>query len=156
MKQKLSSESFSNVKFFFNSFFASECVYIYTYIHSYIHTYIYFLPSNIYIYIYIYIGRQKNICIYIYIYIYMYMYCHVISHGDDRNKINTILPLEWTVASRQRATVKKECRSQRRYQQMLVLSNLTQVAGHQEEGGRSQVIGWDPKTEVGTPSRQQK
>ena len=30
------------------------------------------------------------------------LYCHVISHGDDRNKINTILPLEWTVATRQK------------------------------------------------------
>ena len=30
-------------------------------------------------------------------------YCHVISHGDDRNKINTILPLEWTVATRQKS-----------------------------------------------------
>ena len=26
----------------------------------------------------------------------------MISHGDDRNKINTILPLEWTVATRQK------------------------------------------------------
>ena len=32
---------------------------------------------------------------------------------------------ELTVASRQRVTVKKECRSQRGYQQMLVLGNLT-------------------------------
>ena len=30
-------------------------------------------------------------------------YCHVIAHGDDRNKINTILPLEWTVATRQKS-----------------------------------------------------
>ena len=81
---------------------------------------------------------------------------HVVSHWDDRNKINTILPFEWTVASRQRVTVKKECRSQRGYQQMLVLGNLTQVTGHQEEEERSQMIGWDPKTEVGTPSRQRK
>ena len=33
---------------------------------------------------------------------YIDQYCHVISHGDDRNKINTILPLEWTVATRQK------------------------------------------------------
>ena len=39
---------------------------------------------------------------------------------------------------------------------MLVVGNLTQVAGHQREGERSQMIGWDPKTEEGTPSRQQK
>ena len=77
-----------------------------------------------------------------YIHIYMcvcvcvYIYCHVVSHWDDRNKINTILPFEWTVASRQRMTVKEECRSQRGYQQMLVLGNLTQVAGHQ--GGRKE------------------
>ena len=80
----------------------------------------------------------------------------MVSHWDDRNKINTILPFEWTVASRQRVTVKKECWSQRGYQQMLVLGNLTQVAGHQEEEERSQMIGWDPKTEVETPSRQRK
>ena len=80
----------------------------------------------------------------------------MVSHWADRNKINTILPFEWTVASRQRVTVKKEYRSQRGYQQMLVLGNLTQVAGHQEEEERSQMIGWDPKTEVGTPSRQRK
>ena len=29
--------------------------------------------------------------------------CHVIAHGDDRNKINTILPLEWTVETRQKS-----------------------------------------------------
>ena len=63
---------------------------------------------------------------------------------------------ELTVASRQRMTVKKEYRSQRGYQQMLVLGNLTQVAGHQGEGERSQMIGWDPKTEVETPSRKRK
>ena len=31
---------------------------------------------------------------------------------------------------------------------MLVLGDLTQVAGHQEEEERSQMIGWGPKTEV--------
>ena len=60
--------------------------------------------------------------------------CHMISHGDDRNKINTIFPLEWTVASRQRVTVKKECRSQRGYQQMLVLSNLRSPDTRGKEG----------------------
>ena len=39
---------------------------------------------------------------------------------------------------------------------MLVLGDLTQVAGHQEERERSQMIGWDPKTEVGLPSPQRK
>ena len=34
---------------------------------------------------------------------------------------------------------------------MLVLRDLTQVAGHQEEEKRSQMIGRDPNTEVGTP-----
>ena len=62
---------------------------------------------------------------------------------------------ELTVASRQRMTVKKECRS-RGDQQMLVLGNLTRAAWHQKEEGRSQTIGWDPKTEVGTPSRRRK
>ena len=35
--------------------------------------------------------------------VYIYIYCHVIAHGDDRNKINTILPLEWTVATLQKS-----------------------------------------------------
>ena len=61
-------------------------------------------------------------------------YCHMISHGDDRNKINTILPLEWTGESRQRVTAKKECRSQRGYQQMLVLSNLRSPDTREKEG----------------------
>ena len=42
----------------------------------------------------------KNISTYQGVYFYM---CHVISHGDDKNKINTILPLEWTVATRQKS-----------------------------------------------------
>ena len=29
--------------------------------------------------------------------------CHVISRGDDRGKMNTILPLEWTVETRQKS-----------------------------------------------------
>ena len=40
--------------------------------------------------------------------------------------------------------------------QMFVLGDLTRVAWHGKEEGRIQTIGWDPKTEVGTPSRQQK
>ena len=35
--------------------------------------------------------------------------------------------------------------------EMLVLGDLTQVAGHQAGEERSQMIGRDPKTEVGTP-----
>ena len=49
-------------------------------------------------------------------------------------------------------------------QQMFVLSNLTwvissspnKIAWPGGEEGWSQMIGWDPKTEVGTPSRQRK
>ena len=49
-------------------------------------------------------------------------------------------------------------------QRMFVLSNLTwvissspnKIAWPGGEEGRSQTIGWDPKTEVGTPSRQRK
>ena len=66
--------------------------------------------------------------------IFLQEYCHVISHGDDRNKINSILPSEWTVATRQRVTVKKGCRSQRGYQQMLVLSNLRSPDTRGKEG----------------------
>ena len=47
--------------------------------------------------------------------------------------------------------------------QMFVLSNLTWVISSSPNKivwpggeGRSQTIGWDPKTEVGTPSRQRK
>ena len=39
---------------------------------------------------------------------------------------------------------------------MLILGDLIQVAGHQEEEERSQMIGRDPKMEVGTPSPQWK
>ena len=56
---------------------------------------------------------------------------------------------ELTVASCQRMTVKKECGTQ-------VLGDLTRVAWPRNEEERSQMIGWDPKTEVGTPSRQRK
>ena len=49
-------------------------------------------------------------------------------------------------------------------QQMFVLSNLTwvissnpkKIAWPAGEEARSQTIGWDPKTEVGSPSRQRK
>ena len=37
--------------------------------------------------------------------------CHVVSHWEDRNMITTILLFELAVASHQRMTVKKECRS---------------------------------------------
>ena len=43
-----------------------------------------------------------------------------------------------------------------RDQQMLVLGELTRVARHGKEEGRSQMIGWDPKTEVAPSSRPQK
>ena len=104
----------------------------------------------------------------IYIYIYIYSYarssgewsnrvaisvhckCHVISHGDDRNKINTILPLEWTVATRQKVTVKKECRSQRGYQQVLVLSNLRSPDTGREEREAKWLAG-APKRKWGSP-----
>ena len=91
-------------------------------------------------------------------YEYLYAYTSVTWCPTETIEIRLILfpVFELTVANRQRVTVKKECRSQRGYQQMLVLGNLTQVAGHQGEGERSQMIGWDPKTEVGTPSRQRK
>ena len=39
---------------------------------------------------------------------------------------------------------------------MFVLGDLTQVAWHGKEEGRSQMIGWDPKTEVAPSSRQRK
>ena len=39
---------------------------------------------------------------------------------------------------------------------MFVLRDLTRVAWHGKEEERSQMIGWDPKMEVGTPSHQRK
>ena len=39
---------------------------------------------------------------------------------------------------------------------MLVLGDLTRVAWHEKDEGRSQTIGWDPKTEVAPSSRQRK
>ena len=39
---------------------------------------------------------------------------------------------------------------------MFVLGDLPRVAWHGKEEERSQTIGWDPKTEVGTPSCQRK
>ena len=43
-------------------------------------------------------------------------------------------------------------------QQMFVLCDHTRVAWHGKEEGRSQMIGWDPKTESGTffPSAEKK
>ena len=56
---------------------------------------------------------------------------------------------ELTVASRQSKNV-----DQSGDQQMLVLCDLTRVACHGKEEGRSQMIGWDPKTEMAPSSRQ--
>ena len=57
-----------------------------------------------------------------------------------------------------KVTVKKECRSQRGYQQVLVLSNLRSPDTGRGEEGRSQMIGWGPKTEVApfSPSAKKK
>ena len=81
----------------------------------------------------------------------IYIYCHVVSPLDDRNKITTILVFELTV---------KEWPLRKNVghsgDQMFVLGNLTRVAWHGKEEGRSQTIGWDPKTEVAPSSRQRK
>ena len=39
---------------------------------------------------------------------------------------------------------------------MFILCDLTRVASHGKEEGRSQMIGWDPKTEVAPSSHQRK
>ena len=80
----------------------------------------------------------------------------MISRRDDRDKINTILPFELTVSSRQKKWPLRENVGHRGDKQMLVLGDFTQVAGDQEEEERSQMIGRDPKTEVGTSSPQRK
>ena len=59
---------------------------------------------------------------------------------------------ELTVASHQRVTVKKEYGSQGRPD----VYTWWPHSGCLTWEGRSQMIGWDPKTEVGTPSRQRK
>ena len=56
----------------------------------------------------LYVDVRESHSLYFNSYIFVRLFCHVVSHWDDRNKINTILPFEWTVASRQRVTVKKE------------------------------------------------
>ena len=66
---------------------------------------------------------------------------HVMSRWDGWSMITTILLFELTVASHQRMTVKKECRSQRGDPQMFILGDLTRVAWYGKEEGRSQTIG---------------
>ena len=80
------------------------------------------------------------------------MYCHVVSHWDDGSGMTTILLFELTVASHQRMTVKKEYGSEGRPD----VYTWWPHSGRLTREGRSQTIGWDPKTEVGTPSRQRK
>ena len=64
----------------------------------------------------------------------------MIAHGDDRNKINTILPLNYQYLAVKQVTVKRECGSQRGCQQVLVLSNLrSQDTGR---GGREKPNDW--------------
>ena len=62
------------------------------------------------------------------------------------------LVFELTVASRQRMTVKKEYGSLERPD----VYTWWPHSGRLTREGRSQTIGWDPKTEVGTTSRQRK
>ena len=82
-------------------------------------------------------------------------YCHAISHWEEGDKITT--PRIWidSIKPSNKWPLRKNV-GHRGDKQMLVLGDLTQVAGHQEEEERSQIIGRDPKTEVGTPSPQQK
>ena len=91
----------------------------------------------------------------------------MISHWDDGSGMTTILSFELTVASRQRMTVKKEYGSQGRPdvytgwpdgKRMGLGWHLVALKKSPDQGEeeRSQMIGWDPKTEVGTPSRQRK
>ena len=74
------------------------------------------------------------------------------SHWDGWSMITAILKFELTVASRQRMTVKKEYGSQGRPD----VYTWWPHSGHLAREGRSQTIGWDPKTEVETPSCQRK
>ena len=61
-------------------------------------------------------------------------------------EIKSILSSRWNEQWKpvKKVTVKKECRSQRGYQRMLVLSNL-RSPDNQGEEGRSQMIGWGLK-----------
>ena len=74
----------------------------------------------------------------------------MISHWEEGDKI-TILPY----LAVKKVTVKEECRSQRGINRCwyLVTSGRRTPEGERE---RSQMIGWDPKTEVGLPSPQRK
>ena len=79
-------------------------------------------------------------------------FCHVISHGDDGSGMTTILLFELTIASHQRMTVKKEYGSQGRPD----VYTWWPHSGRLTREGRSQTIGWDPKTEVAPSFRHQK
>ena len=83
---------------------------------------------------------------------------HIVTrYPTGRREIKLLLLVfELTVSSRQKKWSLRKNVGHRGDKQMLVLGDLTQVAGHQEEEERSQMIGRDPKTEVGTPSPQRK
>ena len=74
----------------------------------------------------------------------------MISHGDDRNKINTILRWNEQWQPVKKVTVKKNVGHRGDINRCWYLV----TSGHRTpegEGERSQMIGWDPKTEVGPP-----
>ena len=82
-------------------------------------------------------------------------FCHVVAHGDDRGKITTpriwidsIKPSKkkWPLRKNVGHTGETRCWH-------LVTSDRRTPEGERE---RSQMIGWDPKTEVGLPSPQRK
>ena len=81
-------------------------------------------------------------------------HCHVISRRDDRGKINTFWNEQWKPVKK--VTVKRECGSQRGYQQVLVLSNLR--SPDTGRGGREKPNDWlGPQNGSGPPPpRQQK
>ena len=95
--------------------------------------------------------------------LYFQNYCNTNQHNSIDNvtwcptetiDIRLILfpVFELTVASHQRVTVKKVCRSQGRPD----IYTWWPHSGRLTREGWSQTIGWDPKAEVGTPSRQRK
>ena len=76
----------------------------------------------------------------------------MIAHGDEEVRLILFSRGESALSSSQKVTVKRECGS-RRGDQVLVTSGRRTSEGERE---RSQMIGWDPKTEVGLPSPQRK
>ena len=84
----------------------------------------------------------------------MSCYCHVIAHGDEEVRLILFSRVKSALSSSQKVTVKRNVgHAEETRCSYLVTSGRRTSEGERE---RSQMIGWDPKTEVGLPSPQRK